>query len=102
MALDTTTDSSYVLLTVWTTGDLTGDASITYPDTVVIPDNTDTVMRAWRIGASGTDRESFQGYNASHVYRFFKLREKDTPSIGNFSVRIGTMDATVSTPGSTN
>lgn len=65
-----TTNSEYVLLTVWAKG-VSGNVSITPPDTV-LPDNTDAVMANARTGAAFTDSDSFKtpGYS-SHVYRFF-------------------------------
>ncbi len=65
-----TTNSEYVLLTVWAQG-YTGDVTIT-PPTGMIPDNTDLVMRNAKTGTAFTDGTSFKGdAYSSHVYRFF-------------------------------
>lgn len=65
-----TTNSEYVLLTVWSQGYL-GDVTITAPGTV-IPDNTDEVMRTAQTGDPFTDSVSFQSSRyCSHTYRFF-------------------------------
>lgn len=84
-----TTNSSYVLLTVWAQG-YTGDVTITPPAGAnLIPDNTDPVMWRFQTGEEITDSTSFQdasGYS-SHTYRFFY---DGTPAggvtAGNFTV----------------
>ncbi len=71
-----TTNSEYVLLTVWAQG-YEGNVEIT-PPAGLIPDNTDPVMKTAQTGAASiTDSTSFlntgssaDGY-ASHTYRFF-------------------------------
>jgi len=70
-ALDTT-NSEYVLLTVWAQG-YQGSVTITPPaGKNLIPDNTDPVMGTAVIDGAITDAQSFQtdGYS-SHTYRFF-------------------------------
>ncbi len=76
-----TTNSSYVLLTVWAQG-YTGDVTITPPaDARLIPDNTDPVMQYTQTGGEIRDSTSFQDDNgySSHTYRFFY---DGTPSVG--------------------
>lgn len=65
-----TTNSEYVLLTVWSQG-YQGTVTIT-PPASLIPDNTDRVMETAKTGDAITDAASFQssGY-CSHTYRFF-------------------------------
>ncbi len=70
MYLDTT-NSEYVLLTVWAQG-YRGDVTIDPPEGL-IPDNTDPVMESVKTGdASFTDATSFKTDDyCSHTYRFF-------------------------------
>lgn len=65
-----TTNSEYVLLTVWAKG-VSGTVTVSAPASL-IPDNTDSAMRTAQTGLPFTDSESFvdSGY-CSHVYRFF-------------------------------
>ncbi len=65
-----TTNSEYVLLTVWSQG-YQGTVTIT-PPASLIPDNTDRVMETVKTGEAITDEISFRdsGY-CSHTYRFF-------------------------------
>ncbi len=65
-----TTNSEYVLLTVWSQG-YQGAVTITSP-AGLIPDNTDLVMKDAQTGGAFTDTASFRdsGY-CSHTYRFF-------------------------------
>lgn len=65
-----TTNSEYVLLTVWAKG-VSGAVTVTAPGTV-IPDNTDPIMRSVGTGEAFTDSVSFAGSGyCSHIYRFF-------------------------------
>lgn len=66
-----TTNSEYVLLTVWAQG-YQGDVTIA-PPAGLIPDNTDLVMALVKTGdASFTDTTSFKDNDyCSHTYRFF-------------------------------
>lgn len=68
-----TSNSEYVLLTVWAQG-YQGTVTITPPSPPItlIPDNTDRVMENVKTGKAFTDTTSFQdsGY-CSHTYRFF-------------------------------
>lgn len=65
-----TSNTEFVVLTVWAQG-FSGEVTIT-PSSVVIPDNTDVVMRDATIGNAIVDSVSFadNGYS-SHAYRFF-------------------------------
>ncbi len=65
-----TSNTEFVVLNVWAQG-FSGDVTITSPG-VVIPDNTDVVMREVSVGTTFTDSVSFvdNGYS-SHAYRFF-------------------------------
>jgi hypothetical protein len=84
-----TTNSEYVLLTVWTQGDISGNVTIEFP-TGVIPDNTDSVMRDAKTDVKKiNDTTSFSGSGySSHIYRFFRSSsgESSSLSVGNFDV----------------
>jgi Tfp pilus assembly protein PilV len=82
-----TSNSEYVLLTVWSKGQI-GNVTITFPSENVIPDNTDIAMRdAETTVGSFKDSVSFsvnQNYS-SHVYRFFRNNGSDV-AVGDFTV----------------
>ena len=64
----------YVLLTVWTEN-VTGDVTITFPDTL-LPDNTDALLReVTQTQGTFSDAESFVKEYSSRTYRFFKTNE---------------------------
>ncbi len=88
-----TTNSEYVLLTVWAQG-YQGEVTIQPPEKL-IPDNTDSVMESVTTGAEFTDRTSFNdnGY-CSHTYRFFG----GGVTAENFTVTYGSQTAAVKEP----
>ncbi len=95
------TFDDYVLLTVWTTGKLTGQLNMSFPSGL-IPDNTDVAMREWTTGDVWADSISFQENNASHRYRFFLGGSSKPPTVEQFTVSINRVRAEVGTPGNTN
>ncbi len=88
-----TTNSKYVLLTVWSQG-YEGEVTITPPQGL-IPDNTDLVMGSVTTNEEFTDETSFKnnGY-CSHTYRFFG----GGVTVENFTVTYGSQTATVKAP----
>ncbi len=88
-----TTNSEYVLLTVWSQG-YQGTVTIT-PPASLIPDNTDRVMETTKTGETITDEISFRdsGYS-SHTYRFFG----SGVTAEDFIVAYGSQTATVKAP----
>ena len=81
MHLDTT-NSAYVVLTVWTEN-VTGDATIMFPDDL-IPDSTDPILATIQnynietgmyTGTSFSDNTSFDNPYSSRTYRFFKTSD---------------------------
>ena len=85
----------YVLLTVWAKG-VQGNIVINPPN-IVIPDNTDEVMRNTKKGETITDTSSFDanshGYG-SHVYRFFG----SDVTIDDFTITCGLITAETKEP----
>lgn len=82
-----TSNSEYVLLTVWSQGQA-GNVTITFPSENVIPDNTDNIMRnVSTVDGNFTDKVSFSGNQnySSHVYRFFGKNISEL-SVDNFTV----------------
>ena len=88
-----TTNSEYVLLTVWAKG-CQGNVTIT-PPAGVLPDNTDPAMASATTGVAFTDSVTFasNGYS-SHTYRFFG---KDV-TVDDFTVVCGTVTAETKAP----
>ena len=83
-----TENEYYVLLTVWTE-QVTGEAKVTFPDTL-LPDNTDPVLRDVNQGDGVfTDSQGFTQAYASRTYRFFKTHGEDTYTPEDFGVSIG-------------
>lgn len=74
----------YVVLTVWTAGDVKGAVSIRCTADV-IPDNTDPVMNTWGAG-KGPWADSFSSAYSSHQYRFFTDK---TLTADDFTVTVG-------------
>ncbi len=95
-----TTNSEYVLLTVWAQG-YKGSVTIQPPEGL-IPDNTDLKMKDATTGAEFTDEESFntpgnaEGYS-SHTYRFFVTNDSPVTA-GNFKVTYAGKSAAEKTP----
>ena len=92
-----TSDPNYAVLTVWT-HNVSGTASISYPNGL-IPDDTDPAMTGWTTnGGSGSDTVSFAGTTfASHRYRFF-YGTNTSPTVANFNVTVNGVTANESTP----
>jgi hypothetical protein len=91
-----TSNSQYVLLTVWAQG-CKGDVTITFPDDL-IPDNTDSVMEEVKIGGKKfTDNTTFKdnGYS-SHTYRFFINGDKTSSSFADSNFEVSAVDNKVS------
>ncbi len=85
---------TYVLLTVWTEGDLKGNVTVNVP-AGLIPDVTDSILKnitnydpnSGTYGAVAfVDTTSFASTNASRTYRFFKATGYTS---GTFTVKIG-------------
>lgn len=82
--LDTTSDSHYVLLTVWT-DDVAGTLTIEKIPEDLIPDQTDPRLLGVVGGKTGyTDATSFVAKNSSHVYRFFRETENQPFTLSDF------------------
>lgn len=94
---------TYILLTVWTKGNVVADpetgVTVTFP-AGLIPDSTDPILAAVKnyegntyVGKSFTDKNSFQSASSSRSYRFFKT---DGYTAGSFTVKMGDASAEVS------
>ena len=83
--------NNYIEVTVWTI-DHTGEVSLTYQNTGLIPDNTDTKME----NAKRTDdtlKFTDWAANTSHVFRFFK-QNTDTSKI--YEAKVNETEVTIS------
>lgn len=91
-----TQNDYYVLLTVWTQK-ATGNATVTFP-TTLLPDNTDPILRdVTQSSGSFTDTESFEVEYSSRTYRFFKTDNSMNYTTEHFKAKVGETNAESST-----
>jgi len=87
----------YVLLTVWAES-LSGDLTVVFPNDLVIPDNTETVMANTKTSdGSFTDIVNFKEKFSSHSYRFFKSTSI-VVTADKFDVTLNGVKATIKNP----
>ncbi|MBQ8184800.1 MAG: hypothetical protein IJ036_03330 [Lachnospiraceae bacterium] len=99
-----TSNSAYVMLTVWSEN-IHGDISVVYEPDGLIPDNTDSVLRNVTNYANGIysriifeDTTNFQTAYSSYTYRFF-TNTPDSIRIDDFDIKMdGTHIAGIGTP----